>query len=437
MEAILSEFDYFNPTVLQSSIIAEFDEAISTVNTIAPTGNALSPFEFNIPGTSDLYRDLNNSYIVLKVKVTNADGTNLANDAVIAPVNLYLHSLFENVSLMLGGKEITEKDSLYPYRAYMETLLTYEDDVLKTRAVTEGWQKDEATRMNNITLTAVDGQPVPNAAFVERRKLIAESRVCTLIGRLHLDLFHQNLDIPPGCAMNIKLKPSKLAFTFMGGNALAAAKILVLDAKLYIRSKRVCPELILAHKKMLQTSNIRIPINRVTVSRYGISDGFSKSSIALNFPAKLPKRLIIGFVTNAASDGSLATNPFNFEPFGLTSIEVKVNGTPVPANGLELDYTAGDYQQAYLNTLASLGLDNSNRCINLTPKDFAGGFALYGFKLAPGPIDGTVFTAANSVGSVVVDVKFSAGLAAATDMIVYAETPAIIEIDKLSAVTIV
>jgi hypothetical protein len=180
-----------------------------------------------------------------------------------------------------------------------------------------------------------------------------------------------------------------------------------------------------------------MPHNRVTVTRVGIAPGFASTSITLNFPAKLPKRIMLGFVLNTASTGAIGQNPYNFQNFGLTNITVSVNGEQKPANGLEMDYATGDYQRAYLNTLASLGLDNSATSITLKPTDFATGFNLYGFKLAPGPIDGTVFSSAHSVGNLVVNVKFSVSLAAAVDMIVFAETPALLEIDQLSSVTLV
>ena len=115
MEAMLSEFDFFQPTVLQSSIISEFDDPLSTANPIGPAGNELAPFEFNIPGAKDIYRDLNNSYIALRLKVVDAVGGNLVATDPVAPANLLLHSMFSNVSVTICGKEISEKDSLYPY----------------------------------------------------------------------------------------------------------------------------------------------------------------------------------------------------------------------------------------------------------------------------------------------------------------------------------
>ena len=437
MESMLSEFDYFTPTILQSSIIHEYDEPIAPVNSTGIVGNTIGTLEFNITPATDLYRDLNNTVLELKLKVVAANGADLGADDPVAPTNLMLHSLFDSVSINLCGRDVTQNDSLYPYRAYLETLLTYDKSVLETRGVGEDWSKGQHDTMNNVTLAAQQGQPDPNPGWVARRKMIAASRVFTLIGRPHLDLFHQNLDLPPGCPMNIKFIPSASAFAFIGTGAFAAVKVTLMAARLLVRTKRVCPELILAHKEMLQTANIRMPHNRVTVNKHAIGTGIQSNTIGLNFPAKLPKRIFIGFVLNTAASGTITENPFRFQNFGLVDLKVTLSGETVPTGGIVTDYATKDYQRAYLNTLAALGLDNDNRAIWLKPEEFADGYNIHGFKLAPGPIDGTVFTAAKSTGNLSVYFKFAAPLTAAVDMIVYAETPAILEIDKLSAATLV
>jgi hypothetical protein len=266
---------------------------------------------------------------------------------------------------------------------------------------------------------------------------MAGSRVFTLIGRPHLGLIHKNLDLPPGCPMTIKFTPSASAFVFIGTGAFAGVKVTLMAARMLVRTKRVCPELILAHREMLQTTNIRMPHNRVTVNKYAIGNGIQSNIVGLNFPAKLPKRIFVGFVLNTASTGTITENPFRFQNFSLVDLKVALSGEHIPTGGIVTDYASKDYQRAYLNTLASLGLDNDNRAIWLKPEAFADGYNIHGIKLASGPIDGTVFTGAKSTISLSVYFKFSAPLAAADDMIVDAEALAILEIDKLSAATLV
>lgn len=441
-EGMLSEFEYYQPSVIQSAIVQEYDDMISPTTAInTDAANSLNTLEFVIKGATDLYRDLNNSTLMLKVKVTDSAGDNLTATAAVAPTNLPLHSLFSSVSVTLGGKEVGDAGTLYPYRAYLETLLSSTPEVLKSRAPLEGWAKDDAEYMDALAVAHVAASQgvtavVANNGFLARRNMIKSSRVLTLIGRPHVDLFHQPLDIPPDVTITVKLTPSPAAFSLME-TSTGTSKWVLQDAKMFIRTKKVDTALIVAHKQMLSKTNMRFAMNRVTVNKYNIGRDFQSTSVSLNYPGKLPKRLFIGFVKNSASTGARNENPFNFEHFKLSEIGLTVNGTPIPAYKLTADFEKKEVQQVYLNTLASLGLDTTNRALDITQGDFCNGYAIYGFKVAPGPIDGTVISTANSVGNLVVNVTFKEKLAASVDMIVFAESPATLEIDKVGGVTLI
>ena len=51
-----------------------------------------------------------------------------------------------------------------------------------------------------------------NEGFKTRAREWRESRTVTLIGRPHVDLFHQNLDMPPGCSIRMRFIPSTQDF---------------------------------------------------------------------------------------------------------------------------------------------------------------------------------------------------------------------------------
>ena len=95
--------------------------------------------------------------------------------------------------------------------------------------------------MSSVTFAAQANQPDPNSGFVTRQKIIRGSRPFTLVGRPHIDLFHQNLDIPPCCPITIKFTPAKSTFAFVGAVAHIGVKVMMLGAKLYVRSKKVAP----------------------------------------------------------------------------------------------------------------------------------------------------------------------------------------------------
>ena len=82
------------------------------------------PIMFLCPGTED-YVDLSKTILVVRAKVTKANGANLDADEKVGVVNNLLHSLFRQVDVFLKEKQVTQATGTYAYKAYLETLLNY------------------------------------------------------------------------------------------------------------------------------------------------------------------------------------------------------------------------------------------------------------------------------------------------------------------------
>ena len=95
-----------------------------------------SPIEFHVDASGEDYIDFANTMLYVKAKITRVDGTNLKVDSPIRPSNLFLHSLFSPVDVSLNGTLITASTNTYPYRAMMETLLSYGEDAKRTQLTT-------------------------------------------------------------------------------------------------------------------------------------------------------------------------------------------------------------------------------------------------------------------------------------------------------------
>jgi len=65
------------------------------------------PIEFFIPGDGEKYLDLNDTLLHLRVKITNADGTDLVNDAPVGLINYPLNTLFSQRDVTLGDRLIS------------------------------------------------------------------------------------------------------------------------------------------------------------------------------------------------------------------------------------------------------------------------------------------------------------------------------------------
>ena len=89
--------------------------------------------------------------------------------------------------------------------------------------------------------------------------------------------------------------------------------------------KDVTPHLLLAHQKMLQTSNITI--QQTKVSRKGLTIPARATSFTADnlYMGKLPTRIVLGMVLDEAAPGTYWSNPFNFQHFGLNYIALQAN----------------------------------------------------------------------------------------------------------------
>ena len=74
------------------------------------------------------------TYLQVLCKFTQDNGNNIVADMDISsPVNNIIHSLFSEIDLSINGKVITPGTDTYPYKAYLEKLLSYEPNTLNTQ----------------------------------------------------------------------------------------------------------------------------------------------------------------------------------------------------------------------------------------------------------------------------------------------------------------
>jgi hypothetical protein len=418
--AMLSEFDYFRPPVIQAAIVREWNDV-----TQATANSNDKDIYFNIQGIPNVYRDLSNTFLEVKVKLVKVpepanEDKPLEPADVVAPVNYMLNSMFTDCEILVCGKRMTDKESHYPYRAMMETLLSARPEVLDTRETLAGWKLDKHPDLMDRVIAVAANNVEPNPAFVSRRKDYEQSRIHTLLGRLHTDLFHQDLDIPPNCKIEIKLTRAKDEFVLMAAEN-AKFSVRVLSAKMYVRSKEVNPEVIEAHRDMLQVRNFRLPLTRVNIKTMQIASGMSSASFPDLFKGKLPRRIVFGLVRQDRVSGKYNLNPFKFENFNLSQLALTLNGQPIPSEPLQTNYEIADYQRAYLNTLEALDLDVGNTGIVLTQDLWAAAYNLYAFKLHPGPIKSNLESTLTK-GTVNVDFTFRSPTTAAIQVFVLYET---------------
>ena len=380
-----------------------------------------APIEFAVSGATADYIDLSNTYLYVKAKVLRQDGTNPPADAVFAPVNYWLHSLFSQVDVLLNNTLVTPSENTYPYRAYIESTLNYGREAKTTHLTSALYYQDTASQMNSLN---VDN----NAGFRERHARAVAGRDVDMIGRLHCDIFHQERYLLNNVDIKIRLIPSKNTFNIMaaGDNF----KSIISHASMFVRKVRLNPAVTLSHAKALERGTAKYPLKRVVVKTFSIPRG-NVSVVQDNlFLSQTPNRLVIGLVDSAAFNGESTSNPFNFQTLGLSFLSLYLDGKQVPSKPLQPNFVTGQYVRSFFNLMVSSGLANQDAGSNISRQDFAGGFALYSMDLTPSLIDDNQLFELVKSGALRMELKFDAPLAQSVTVVVWAEMDSVLEIDR-------
>jgi hypothetical protein len=386
-----------------------------------------APIEFDISSSGDDYIDFANSFLHVKVRVKKENDTNLVAADAVGPTNNFLHSLFSQIDVSLNGSLISSSTSTYPYRAYIENLLSYGPAAKKSQLTAALFYKDDADKFdkaNPIAATAAD----KNSGLVKRTEFITLSKEVDLIGRLHSDLFFQSRYMLNEVNTRIKLTRSKDSFCLMGPGA-DAFKVKITSATMMIRKVKLSSNVYLAHARALESSLAKYPIRRVVCKAFTVPVGNLDSIQEKLFTGQLPSRLIIGCVDTRAFNGTYALNPFNFQHFSMTELSVFLDGQGNGIRPLSLNYTSAQYMNAYMNLFTGTGKANQDEGNDIERTDFDSGYALYVFDLSPDMSENDSFNLVKN-GTVRLNMKFGAALAHTISVIVYAEFENIIEIDR-------
>ena len=194
----------------------------------------------------------------------------------------------------------------------------------------------------------------------------------------------------------------------------------------------VHPAMILAHDKTLSESPAVYPFWSSNVKSFTISPGSQTFMIDNIYHGNVPSKIIIGFVTNDAYSGNIKLNPFNFVHENVNSLEITVDGIPVPHRPLKPNFANNDYLPSYLSLLTS-NYDIQNGII-ITSKDYPNGYSLFLFDLQS--YLHTDIMSKPVKGHVRITLGFATPLTASINAIVYAKFPDIVTIDQARNVKI-
>lgn len=416
MEVLKSELNIFNELPTQLSVENGqwvWHKPISSIG-------SSSVIEFAVPGSGEYYTDLAMTMLYCKVKIVKTDGTALPTGANVALVNNSLHSLFKQCEVKLNDTTVSPSAANYPYRAYIETLLNFGNDAKNSHLGTAGWYKDTSSQFDELT----------NAGFVKRKALATESKEIELYGNIFCDIFNFNKYLINGVQLKISLTRNSNNFALFSDTD-DAYKIEFLDAALVVRKMKIMPKIILAHQHGLLRSNAKYPFTRTEIKTKTLPVAIQNDSFDNIFLGDMPKRVIIGLVSNSAYKGAVKKNPYNFKNQNLNYLTLFVDNEQIPSKALTPNYTTQQFTLAYHTLFSGTGVHFKDDGNDISLSDYYQGYALYAFDLTPdGSASDNTFQNPVKRGQLRLDLGFSDPLQESVVVLVYAEFQSCLQIDR-------
>ena len=409
--------DLFTPPSTENSLLHGKTIEHNTINSINDSG----PYEFLLP--SHAYNEY--TYLPLtrlegEIKVKKSDNSVLAAADDVAPVNLFPNSLFRQIECELNGIQISDISSpTYPYKAYIETVLSYGKDA-KGSHLQAGFFYDDAAGKQDVNAKSESN------SFTKRNSFIAASKSLYFSTPLHIDFFHSERLLPPGCNLKVKLIRSSDNFSLIAKTG--EYKIKIVDLKLYTRKIIVHDSIVSKHGKLFDKHNAIFPTPSSRIKTYVITSGLSAQTIPNIFRGKLPRQIIICMTNADGYNGDLTKNPFSFGHFNVNYIALKVNGSTIPSTVFQPNFSGGKYVREYRHFLDSCGIAHDDTSNHISLKEFGNGKTFFAYDLTPDMCN-SYHRHAESTGYIDLDLQFSSPLSATVQVLVYGVFNTLIEIN--------
>jgi hypothetical protein len=268
-EGLAHNFDLFSPNVVEKAMKKGFDQQIYPTTFNSSEG----PFEFHIPGSNEyIFFPHTRLYVKAQIVKVGEGGnlTPLTAEEKFSVANLLPHTLFKQVDVEVGGVNTSSQDQLYPYKAYLETLLSYggikscaDSDTGHLPACSHFFM-DKAGEFDDI-----DGE-----GCAKRGELTSDSRTFDFCIPVHADIMQSVRALPPNIPVKITLTRNPDAFTIIGVNAIDY-RIKLHNLKLFVRKIECDPVVAKEYNIGIQKHPAMLPFTRSVMKKYLIAQNAS------------------------------------------------------------------------------------------------------------------------------------------------------------------
>jgi len=424
--AAKAELNLFSVPATQVAIERSYFQEFYPKNPIA-----VQPIRFEIPQTH-AFLDVRHNKLYCKFKVTRADGTNINSDGAPAPdfsgiINYLGNTFIRQLKVYDNTKLISDSGDTYSYKAIIELLLGAGLEAKLSHLRAAAFIGDQAGLMNEMG----------NTGLIARERMTMNSREFETIASLHIDLFNQERLFPNRMSLAIELFRQPNQFVFITNRVTpqqqnARYRLQLVECKLLIRMVETTPSLAMAFEKQLMRTPAKIPIKRSEITVMHLDNGRSDLPQRHIYTGQLPRRVILAMVTHTAYHGGYPINPFNFQHFNVSEVQLTVAGKQYPPMPLQMDFANNRFMEAFHMLYDAMGSVSSEHGCGITYEQFKNGYTLLCFDLSADSSASSGYFQLVQEGTIELQMRFSDVINAlhGIKLIIYKEFDNVLNIDR-------
>ena len=405
--------------------------------TIITQHRPLAPVEFNkaiefeVHTSLDEYILFNKSFFEQKIRIdlSRLDGEAVTSDdwKNISVVNQLLPSTISQLKLEIANNTIPDSQDTYPYKAYFENLLGFDDSAKKSHLTSILWSKDDSKNM--------DEPNIERSQYLRPTKIgkPGKGNVIQLIGKNNLDLTFQGRAFIGGSVFRLKYFHTKPEFFLMVKDLNLLPKVHLESAVLYISRARVNPAILQAHNAALKIRPAQYPMVTGVVKRAVLKKDTVDAIIENIILGPQPNRIFVAFVENKAFNGSFTKNPYNFKLFDISHLCFYRNGQSLPTIPFQPDVDNGHTLREYYSFMDAANQTGTSTYIDINRDEWNSGYGIFGVNFTPDLSDGCGMDGHVNhlkTGSTRLQVIFRKPLPTAVTVLMYCEFDTVLQIDQ-------
>jgi hypothetical protein len=359
---------------------------------------------------------------IRKFDTTNNTWRRLLATELVSTINYIGSTFIKNLKVAINGREIYDSNSLYAYKSYMDTELSYPQASKNTYLNVGGYYEEQLP--NNAA----------DEGWIARKDLFSlvgnSDGIGQFMARLDADIFNQPSYMISGTELDIEITPHDSEFTIMKqGTDTGTYKLEITSLKLYVKTLELMDSLALDITRKLEKVPARYAIRRTTMKAFHLNFGITEYSNNISSD-QLPRRIVCGLVANGVYRGSSSESPFNFRPYNVRELTIFANNKTYPSSLYNLNFARNQNARAFHDFCESLGLANTTESNGITLSKYKNGWTFYAFNLTNSQEDSGCFDLIKE-GSTDINIKFSEAVpAGGLVLIVLQEFDSLIFIDK-------